>query len=180
MSNSDFNLLPLGADNLDKLPDALGMRSCAECMHWEDPDFWCSGDPPEILRTKKNNWFRRTSQQFDPCGFVATDNAGVTIAFAEFAPAEMFAGLDESLQISPDAPLVACLTVAEAWQGCGLGKAMVAAIEQSCASHGAKRVQTLCTTGPRRNPSGPQEFWESVGYYVAGRNDKTLLLVKEL
>ena len=67
------------------------------------------------------------------------------------------------LEISHDQALLRSVAVKKALQGKGLGKEMVAQIEQTARNSGIKSLYLLTNTAP--------EFFRSIGYQQIDRND---------
>lgn len=181
MADTAVEFRGIGSSGFELVPgEMLERRQCSRCLHWEAADFWTGNDAPEILETRKCNWFRRVSEQFDPCAMAALEG-GVVVGYAQFALPAHFPGLEEAeVRPDPQAPFIACFVVAPEHQGRGIGAGLLQAVESSLRERGFRAAQTIVPVEDRRNPSGPASFWVSQGYREAARAGGSLLLRKEL
>ncbi len=181
MADTTLEFRGIGSSGLELVPgEMLERRQCSRCLHWEASDFWTGNDAPEILETRKRNWFRRVSAEFDPCALAAVENGSV-VGYAQFALPKHFPGLEEAeVRPEPDIPFIACFVVAPEHQGRGVGKGLLEAVESSLRERGFPAVQTIAPEESRKNPSGPASFWQAHGFREAGKSGGSLLLRKDL
>jgi GNAT superfamily N-acetyltransferase len=64
----------------------------------------------------------------------------------------------------PDSLLIACLHIAPAMQGQGLGQRLRARVEGQATKDGFTAVETIARMHNTDNPSGPVSFWRNSGY----------------
>ncbi len=181
MTDATLEFRRIGSSGLELLPgEMLERRECSRCLHWEAEDFWTGNDAPEILETRKLNWFRKVSAEFDPCAMAAVEG-GRVVGYAQFAMPAHFPGLAEAeVQPDPSIPFIACFVVAPEHQGKGVGGGLLQAVEAALNEKGFAAVQTIAPAEAKKNPSGPASFWQSRGYREAAREGGSLLLRKEL
>lgn len=156
--------------------------SCKYCVYWES-----MGDFDEKVKKRaaekiKRDWFRRVSEKFGNCGFVAYLE-GNPVGYAQYAPAEFLPRTQQyrSGPSSKDAVFLACLYIPKReLRGRGIGRYMLGQVLADLKSSGYNAVEAFARTNSEKAPVGALGFYLKHGFMVKRRKDAFPLVRREL
>jgi GNAT superfamily N-acetyltransferase len=137
---------------------------CQACLYWEHPRIFNTHPDIERATSLKQEWIRKRGGA-TAWGFVAYVD-DTPVGFCHFAASPFFPMLREYHcgEALPDSLLIACLHIAPAMQGQGLGQRLRARVEGQATQYGFTAVETIARMHNSDNPSGPVSFWWNSGY----------------
>jgi ribosomal protein S18 acetylase RimI-like enzyme len=175
-----LRIVDITGANLGDIPDDyFSHSSCRSCLYWED-----GGTPSarttEDSEVEKRRWFNSISMIFGPSGKLVYQ-ADAVVGWAQYAPASCFPRV-RSYHVCPseDAYLITCLAVKPDHRDRGIGESLLRAVTEDLRARGIKAVETFARRGNAKNPSGPLELYEKVGFRVKTDDEYLPLLRLEL
>jgi GNAT superfamily N-acetyltransferase len=169
------SVLPVTVDNLANIPE-----SCRNCGYWESPELAVVGGGPAKQSGLKAAWYRSMASEWGAVGKIVVEG-DQTLAYAAYAPPYRLPQVRYcDLGVDPDAVFLACLYVAQAHRGRGLGKLLVHSIQKDLLKRGYKAIETVARLAPAPNPSGWTEFYVTNGWQVVRQSGPLFLLRVDL
>ncbi len=161
------------------LPDRPG--SCRACLRWESPPAFMHGRTAKELPDRRQ-WYAQVFKEFGPCGKLAYED-NVLVGWIRYASAiffeEAFNFYKYPVPPYPDIPFIACLLVAPARRGQGIGTALLEAAVEDLKARRFNGLETVASRPGQAEllPSGPIDFYLHRGFFVR-REDPVLPLLR--
>ncbi len=179
-----MRIVDLVAANVDEVPcDFLPERpgACRVCLRWESPAAFVHSESSTELPDRRQ-WYAQVFKEFGACGKLAYADEAL-VGWIRYAPAiffeEAFDFYKYPVPPYPDIPFIACLLVAPARRGQGIGTALLEATVEDLKARRFNGVETIVRQPGQGevHPSGPMDFYLHRGFFVR-RDDSVFPLLR--